>query len=168
MSFFALGALTIIFFGSLSPTNQSVRNAEQLGITVDLDELAPGTFVEKGSEYNRYFVLRDFDGAVRLFAVPHRRKTYWIAEFYWSRTAMPCERFGPDAIGNRLVEGGMIRCHDPGMSDWSRRESIWDYSGKNMGERTEDMPEAKFEIVGNLLVIKNTFWPLAEVSPDDA
>ena len=167
MSLFAVGALTIPFFGSLTPTTQSVENAEQLGITVDLDELAPGTFVEKGSEYNRYFVLRNFDGAVRLFAVPHRRDRYYIAEFYWSRPAMPCEQFGPDAVGNRLVEGGMIRCHDPDMADWSRRESVWDYSGTNMGERTEDMPEAKYEINGSLLVIKDTFWPLTDVAPDD-
>lgn len=168
MSLFALGALTIPFFGSLSPTNQSVENAEQLGFTVDLDEIAPGTFIEKGSEYNRYFVLRDFDGEVHLFTVPHRRKMYWIAEFYWSQPVMPCERFGPDAVGKDLIEGGMIRCHDPDMSDWFRRESVWDYSGKNMGERTEDMPEAQFEINGSLLVIKDTFWPLDDVSSDDA
>ena len=37
-----------------------------------------------------------------------------------------------------------------------------------MGERTEDMPEAQFEINGGLIVIKHTFWPLAETSPDEA
>ena len=167
MSLFALGAVAIPFIGSLGPSDQSVENAKQLGITIDLDELTAGTFLEKGSEYNRYIAVRDFDGEVHLFSVPHRREKYWIAEFSWSRPVMPCERFGPDAIGRNLVKGGMIRCHDAEMSDWSRTESVWDYSGKNMGERTEDMPEAQFEVNDHLLIIKDTFWPLSDFASDD-
>ena len=93
---------------------------------------------------------------------------YRIAEFSWNRPFMRCVRFGPDASGNRLVEGGKIRCHDSDMTDWSRRESVWDYSGKSMGERTEDMPEAEYEVREGMLMIKDSFWPLTDISQDDA
>lgn len=168
MSLIGLVAITIPFFGSLGPNSQAVENARQLGITVDLDALSPGTFIEKASEYNHYFVLRDFNGEIRLFAVPHRRERYWIAEFNWYRPVIPCEKFGPDAEGSNLLKGGVFRCHDTDMSEWISKENVWDYSGKNMGERTEDMPEAQYEREGAILVIKDSFWPLADVASDEA
>ena len=91
-----------------------------------------------------------------------------IADINWDRLSTGCVRFGPDASGNRLVEGGKIRCHDSEMSDWSRRESVWDYSGKNMGERTDDIPEAEYEVREGMHIIKDSFWPLTGISPDDA
>ena len=168
MSLIALGALTVPFLGSLGPTSQSVENAAQLGLAIELDELAPGTYLEKASEYSRYITLRDFDGEVYVFMVRYYSDAYWIAEFSWDRPFMGCVRFGPDASGNRLVEGGKIRCHDSEMSDWSRRESVWDYSGKSMGERSEDMPEAEYEVRDGMLMIKDSFWPLTDISPDNA
>ncbi len=168
MSVSAVAALTVPFFGSLSPTSQSVENAAQHGIAIELDELAPGTYVEKASEYSRYIALRDFDGEVYVYMVRYYSDAYRIADIYWDRPSTRCVRFGPDASGNRLVEGGRIRCHDSEMSDWSRRESVWEYSGRSMGERTEDMPETEYEVREGMLIIKGSFWPLTDISPDDA
>lgn len=117
----ALGAISVPFIGSLSPTDRSVDNARASGRFVDVGELALGGFLEKGNEYSRYFALRDFDGQVRLFSVRHRRGTYWIADLSWERPFSPCGDFGPDAVGNRLVEGGAFRCHDPDSSDWYKK-----------------------------------------------
>jgi len=167
MTVFALGAVSIPFVGSLSPTSHSIENAVQLGIAIDLDELVPGTFVEKASDYSRYFALRNFDGEVYVYSIRYYDDAYGIAEFSWDRPFMWCSRFGPDSVGSNLVEGGKMRCHDPDMSDWSRRESVWDYSGKSMGERTDDMPEAEHEIQGGILVIKDSVWPLSDIERDD-
>lgn len=167
MSLIALGALTVPFIGSLSSTSKSVENAAQLGVAIELDELAPGTYIEKASEYSRYIALRDFDGEVYVYMVRYYSDAYRIADIYWDRPSMRCVLFGPDASGNRLVEGGKIRCHDSEMSDWSRRESVWDYSGKSMGERTEDMPEAEYEVREGMLMISDSFWPLTDIPPDD-
>ncbi len=167
MTVFAVGALSIPFAGSLRPTSRSVENAVQLGIAIDLDDLVPGSFVEKASEYSRYFVLRDFDRKVYVYSVRNYGDAYRIAEFSWDRPFMRCSRFAPDLVDKRLVEGGKIRCHDSEMSDWSRRESVWDYSGKSMGEQTGDMPEAEYEIQDGMLVIKDSFWPMSDIERDD-
>lgn len=168
MTLFAAGALTVPFFGSLNPTSHSVENAVQLGIAIDLDELSLGTYIEKASEYSRYFALRDFDGKVYVYMVRHYSDAYRIADVSWDRPFLPCVRFGPDALGSRLVEGGKIRCHDSEMSDWSRRESVWEYSGRSMGERTGDMSEVEYEVRDGMLMIKGSFWPLSDITPDDA
>jgi hypothetical protein len=132
MTVFAVGAISIPFFGALSPNSRSVDNASELGIAIDLGELSPGTYEEKASEYSRYFVLRDFDGEVYVYFVRHDRGAYYIADISWDRPFMPCVNFGTDASGNRLLEGGKIRCHDAELSDWSERELVWDYTGKSM------------------------------------
>ena len=167
MAVFALGAISIPFVGSLSPTSHSIEDAVQLGIVIDLDELVPGTFIEKSSDYSRYFVLRDFDGEVYVYSIRYYDDAYLIAEHSWDRPFMSCSHFGPDSVGSKLMEGGKMRCDDPDMSDWSRRESVWDYSGKNMGEKTDDMPEAEHEIRGSMLMIKDSVWPLSDVERDD-
>ncbi len=168
MTVFALGAISIPFIGSLSPTSHSIENAVQLGIAIDLDDLAPGTFVEKSSDYSRYFALRDFDGEVYVYSIRYYGDSYRIAEFSWDRPVIRCSRFGPDSVGSNLTEGGKMRCHDPDMSDWSRRESVWDYSGKSMGERTDDMPGSEHKVQDGILVIKDSFWPLTDIEHDDA
>ena len=136
----------------------------QTGRTVDLDKLAPGTFLEKGSEYSHYFVLRDFDGQVRLFSVRYYQGKYWIADLDWERPFLSCNDFGPDADGNRLVKGGHFRCRDESMGDWYSRESVWNYAGKNLGTRTGDMPEARYDIRGNTLFILDGIWPLEVIT----
>ena len=168
MAFFAVGAISIPFFGSLSLNSRSVDTAIELGLAVDLERLSPGTYEEKASEYSRYFVLRDFDGEVYVYFIRHYSDAYYIADISWDRPFMPCVDFGPDASGNQLLEGGKIRCHDPRESDWSQRELVWDYAGKSMGERTDDMSQAEYEIRDGILMIKGSFWPLSDINPDDA
>ena len=168
MTLFAVGAISIPFFGSLGPNSRSIDNAGELGIAIDLDELSPGTYAEKASEYSRYFVLRDFDGEVYVYFVRYYSNAYYIADISWDRPFKPCVDFGPDASGNQLLEGGKIRCRDAKMSDWSQRELVWDYAGKSMGERTGDMPQAEYEIRDGMLMIKGSFWPLSDINPDDA
>lgn len=164
MSLIAVAAISIPFFGSLKPNDRSLEISGQTGRTVDLDMLASGSFLEKGSEYARYFVLRDLNGQVRLFSVPYRQDTYWIADLHWDRPFLPCDDFGPDSDGNRLIAEGAFRCHDESMGDWYRRESVWDYTGKNLGTRTGDMPEARYEVRGNTLFILDGVWPLENTS----
>lgn len=168
MTLFAVGAISIPFFGSLSPNSRSVENASELGRAIDLDQLPPGTYEERASEYSRHFVLRNFDGEVYVYFVRHYSNAYYIADISWDRPFMPCVDFGPDASGNQLLEGGKIRCRDAKMSDWSKRELVWDYAGKSMGERTGDMSQAAYEIRDGMLMIKGSFWPLSDINPDDA
>lgn len=164
MTALGVGALTVPFLGSLSPNSQSVENALQSRTVVDLAELAPGTFVEKGSEYTRFFVLRDFDGEIYVYEVRHLGDAYRIPDGSWDRPYMPCRRFGPEASGNRLVRNGSIRCHDPDLSDSWRRELTWSYSGKSMGERTGDIPRVDFDVRERVLMIKGSYWPLSDIS----
>ena len=164
LTLIAIGAISVPFLGSLSPNSRSLEHAGEAGRVVDLKDLATGTFLEKGSEYSRYFVIRDFEGQVRLYAVTYRQQMYWIADLRWDRPFLPCENFGPDADGNRLIKGGAFRCRDESMSDWWRKESGWDYSGKNRGERSGDMPESRYEIRDDMLFIVDAFWPLEDIS----
>lgn len=64
---------------------------------------------------------------------------------------MTCVDFGPDASDNQLLEGGKIRCHDARMSDWSKRELVWDSFEKSRGERTHDMSQTEHEILDGML-----------------
>ena len=164
LTLFALGAASIPFLGSLSPNSRSLEHAGESGRAVDLDDLELGTFIEKGDDYSRYFVIHDFDGQIRLFAVPYREGKYRIADLTWDRPFLPCEDFGPDADGSRLINGGAFRCRDESMSDWWRKESVWDYSGKSMGERSGDMPEGRYDIREGTLFIVDGFWPLEDIS----
>ena len=162
LAIIAVGAVSVPFIGSLGPTDRAIDNARQSGRFVDASELAPGTFLEKGNEYSRYFALRDFDGQVRLFSVRHRRGTYWIADLSWERPFSPCDDFGPDAVGDKLIKGGAFRCHDPNSSNWYLKEMVWDYSGKNLGKRTGDMIEARYKVEGDTLFILDEMWPVEE------
>ncbi len=168
MTLFAVGAISIPFLGSLNPNSRSVDYTSELSIAIDLDEQSPGTYEEKASEYSRYFVLRDFDGEVYVYFVRHYSNAYWIADVSWERPFMPCVDFGPDASGNKLLEGGKIRCHDADNSNWSRRDLVWDYTGKSMGERTDDMTQADYDVRDGMLMIKGSFWPLSDIEPDEA
>ena len=167
MTLLAVVAISIPFFGSLRPNSRSVDNSSELGIAIDLDDLSPGTYEEKASEYSRYFVLRDFDGEVYVYFVRHYGDAYWIADISWDRPFMPCLDFGPDASGNKLLEGGRMRCHDADNSEWSRREQVWDFAGKSMGERTGDMTQADYDIRDGMLMIKGSFWPLSDIDPGE-
>jgi len=156
------------FLGSLSPNSRSIERAGESGRAVDLEDLKAGTFLEKGSEYYRYFVIRDFEEQVKVYAVPYHEGKYWIADLRWDRPFLPCEDFGPDVDGNRLIEGGAFRCRDESMSDWWRKETVWDYSGKSRGVRSGNMPEARYEIRNRILFIVDGFWPLEDISASGA
>ncbi len=159
--------MSIPFAGSLSPNSRSVDNADQTGIAVDLGGLSPGTYLEKAGEYSRYFVIRDFDGEVYVYVVRHYGDAYRVPDITWDRPSIPCVQFGPEASGNRLVRDGKIRCHDPDLSDWWRRELVWDYAGRSMGERTDDIPEADYEVLDDMLIIKGSYWPLSDIAPGE-
>ena len=147
-----LVAFTIPFLGSLAPTEL----ASETTTRIDVSDLASGTYREFGPAYRRYFLLRDFDGQVRLFAVWRATEGYLLADRRWEFANYPCANFGPDSTENRLEENGAFRCRDEEMPDWYRANLVWDYSGENVGQSVEDLPEEDYELHGDSLVLRGS------------
>jgi hypothetical protein len=130
------------------------RGSEPTQPRIDLDELATGSYVEIVLPTSHIFVLRDFDDQVHVFTVPFSDTAYWLPEFDWTHPAIPCAEFGPDNKDGKLIEDGKFRCRQPDHGEFFRYEHSWSYSGENLGYRTADLKEAKYELVGNTVLLK--------------
>ena len=151
-----LFAFSIPFISSLAPTEL----ADETVTKIDVSDLASGTYREFGPANRRYFLLRDFDGQVRLFSVWRWTEGYALADVRWETANFICADFGPDSVQNRLDKDGLFRCRDEEMPEWYRANLVWDYSGKNRGQSVEDLPEEDYELHGNTLVLHGTNIPL--------
>ena len=85
-----------------------------------------------------YLVLKDYEGALRVYAIPTADGKYMMPDLHWYRWGGLCADFGPDASEGKLLAGGVLRCRDSEAADWGL-EWTWQYSGENLGSRTDDM-----------------------------
>ena len=161
-------ALSTVFLGSLAPNTKSLERADESGRSVSLESLEVGSFLTRQDEFFRYFVLRDFEGAVRVYSVPYREGAFWIADLRWDRPFLPCIDFGPDSDGRMLVQGGAFRCRDDDLSEWWQRESVWDYSGRSLGVMSANMPETEYVLRGEFVILIDGNAPLYSVSSVDS
>ncbi len=104
------------------------------------------------------FIVRDPQGAFRVFYVPMKGETYLLPDLYWYRSYVECEDFGPDNIEGNLLPDGVFRCRSWDEDTWYGRNNVWNYDGENLGPdspETEEMLRAKFEVDGD-----HIYWRL--------
>jgi hypothetical protein len=101
-----------------------------------------------------FFLLKDHDGSVRVHRVNFSQDGHIVMpDLHWWGSGYPCANFGPDMKDGKIVPGGVISCHDPGINEWAASEWRWDYSGKNLGKSTDDMFTVPFTQEGSDIVL---------------
>jgi hypothetical protein len=148
-----LGVLLVVGLGFVSvPFVESLRQPRAAGgdlPRVELSRLAPGTFVwvpprVEAPYASHTLVIRSADGQVRAFEVPTREGKYALPDLKWEHIGLLCEDFRPDSVDGALVPGGVIRCHDPGLSEESASRWRWSYEGKGLGQSLPDMQNVEY------------------------
>jgi hypothetical protein len=147
---------TVPFIGSLAPGPTAGKSLAR----IDIRHLAPGSFavvddrLEQAPYGTRFFVLKDFDGSLRVFAVPLKDGRTALPDVRWWRVAAWCDNFAPDSLDGRLTKSAVFSCKkaEPHWSEQNAREWRWDLHGKNLGKFTDDMPRGRYILQGNEVV----------------
>jgi len=116
------------------------------------DDIKAGTYKEVTGPYYQAFLLRTNDGEFQVFSVPFSDGKYLMPDPTWRRAVWPCNKFGPDAEGNRLIDGGVFRCQES-ESAWLN-EIEWTYKGESKTPPYEDLQQPKYDIVDGVMVLR--------------
>lgn len=152
VSVLGIALATLVSIEMMLPNEKQKGNLAR----IKTSEIASGTYLEiRGLNYQA-FVLRTFSGELKIFAVPFQKGKYFLPDPHWSRPLLPCDKFGPDANGDKLVVGGEFKCQDSVLEDtsWWITDLAWTYDGESKQSYSEDMQSPKYDVIDGVTILK--------------
>ena len=123
---------------------------------IKLSELRPGTYLWVPSRVrspiaDEILVIRRIDGRVQAYEIPKWEGKFMMPDLKWERMGGLCADFRPETRDGVIYAGGVIRCHDPELSEFAVEEWRWTYDGKMLGRYTADLQAVGFDRDGDFL-----------------
>ena len=157
VAIFLIMALVLAAIPFVSSLNPSARAGETLQHIL-ISDLEVGDFLveddlAKGYFKGRYLVIKDYEAKVHVYLVPIRENRFMLPVVRWWNWGALCEDFRPDIQNSKIKPGGIIQCHDSDFVEAQNPEWHWEYSGKNLGNYTEDMMTVPHKIEGPYVIV---------------
>ena len=146
---------TIPFTTSMKPSERAKSARSQH----DISKLQSGEYLfekfgRKAAWDEKVLIIRDWDGEIYSYLVPTIKGKVSMPEKFWGWGYYQCEDFRPTLNSDkRILESGVIACHDTNAPDWGKKVWKWSYDGKSKYHWIADMYAPGFEVKSDVLYI---------------
>jgi hypothetical protein len=147
----ALGAAAVLVFVlfQLAFLLAEPDHTRSDALTVDLRDIALGTYRSFDGQNSRLYVVRMPSDEVRAFAVPLRAGKVAMPDARWGQSLFDCADFRPGPSDSRLSTYNVFQCHDTDLPTWGIYQWRWNLDGNSVAQLPHthigDMPRMNVE-----------------------